>query len=169
MTRRNHSGTGGPARGSALPAVLVLLAVMLQLATAANRATLDGTRVAASLRHAALAAALADRHIAAALRSVRATPASLPVGATVALAGLTAPTGSSRATLAHTGNSACTDLAPLTGARDDYEIRATAVTTRARNHQRQGFYVCREVCAAPCIGTATDPVATYRVTTREDR
>ncbi len=170
MRRRSNNGKpGARCRGSALPAVLVLLAVMLQLTVAANRAGIDGTRATTSLSHAAQAFALAERHLQLGLRLAQTDPTALPVGASIALPGISDPHGSSRATLTHAGSgNACNELQPLMGERHDYEIRATATTPRAGSHQRQGFFICRELCAAPCVALESAPVPTHWVVTREN-
>ena len=109
--------------------------------------------------------ALADLGLAAGMQQALADPASLPDAGSLSL-----PTqqfagrGSINIVIqAGTHDNHCPALAPLPGIRRHFEIRATGFADRSASATHvQGFYVCREVCAAAeCVAMELLSVQAY--------
>lgn len=157
--------------GFALPLVLGLLTVLSAVAVSAARTSVANTRLLGSVDAAQTTFRLAARATAAALQAVRDDPTLLPAGGVVALPAFQHNDGTAAAELHHLATTPhCPALDPTPGERRDYEIRVTARGPRgARSHHRQGFYICREACAAPCVGVETPALPTHWYVTRPDK
>jgi len=161
-----------PQSGSALPLILALLTVLSATAIAITRTAVANTRLTASVSAAGATFRLAAEATTNTLQTARQQPALLPANGITQLPDLQHQSGSAQITVHHIGTVAsCAALAPLPGVRHDYEIRVTANGPRgALSHHRQGFYICREACAAtPCIGVETLAMPSYWYQTRPDK
>lgn len=161
-----------PQSGSALPVILALLTVLSATAIAITRTAVANTRLTASVSAAGVAFRLADEATTNTLQTVRQQPALLPASGIAQLPGMQHQSGSAQIQVHYMGTVAsCAAMAPLAGVRHNYEIRVTANGPRgARSHHRQGFYICREACAAaPCIGVETLAMPSYWYQTRPDK
>ncbi|MEE4184249.1 MAG: hypothetical protein V2J12_00630 [Gammaproteobacteria bacterium] len=156
----------GQCRGSVLPLALIVLSVMTLLCLQTLRTTVTAAGLVRSLHGAATAAGTARSNTAAALAAVALDPGLLPPGApgtrrdmaTASNAGGTAHT-----TLVFMGSDAvCPRLPGQPASRSHYEIISSVTTAQGAAHtEYQGFYICTELCTAPCIPAVTPPVATY--------
>lgn len=157
--------------GAVLPLIMILLALMTAATLAVSRAAIVNTRLVSSVHSSSNAFWLAERVMHAALRSVRDNPAALPVAGHIDLAPMQNTAGSARTRIRVLGTQAgCAVLDPLPSERTDYEIQVTTNSARgALRHHRQGIFICRELCAPPCIGIETPAQTTYWYQTRPDK
>lgn len=158
-------------RGSALPLTLMLLTVLTATAVSVARTSVANTRLIGSVTAADTAFRLASEATHAALQTARDQPALLPAGGHINLPDRHSREGSVQISIRHLRTAAdCPALSPLPGERHDYEIQVTARSTYgALSHHRQGFYVCRELCASSCIAAETPAEPSYWYHTRPDK
>ncbi len=158
-------------KGSALPLALGLLTVLTAVAVSAARTSVANTILLVSVAAAQSTFRLAAATTADTLQAVRDDPALLPASGSVTLPDVQHQDGTAQAELHHRVTTPhCPVLDPTPGERIDYEIRVTARGPRgALSHHRQGFYICRETCAAPCVGVETPPMPTHWYVTRPDK
>lgn len=157
-------------RGTALPLCLTLLTLLSMFAVAATRLAVSNAQLTGAIIHGDNAFRLAQLAISRSLEDVAAQPGLLPASGSIMLTPLASPAGRSSREIHYLAEAGCDELAPLAGRRIDYEVRVTTTGPRnAQSHQRQRFYLCREICAAtPCTGAETGPVRSHWYVTRPE-
>lgn len=164
---QRHRGTTRTAQaGALLPLVLVLLGLCTLLATQALRTAAAEAGLVRALSAAQEAAALARAQSSGALAAAGRDPGRLPpplAGARAEASARVTGAGSARADWLFVASDAvCPALGASIVTREHYEIVATAETSTGAVHtEHLGFYVCREVCNAPCTAATTGPVMSY--------
>jgi hypothetical protein len=153
-------------KGSILPLALILLAMLTllainSLATAVSNARL--LRALAAYDEASRYATIATEN---ALHYAANNPAALPDTANVQLQldSMNFVNGNAIAAIEFVANDThCPLLAPLRATRDHFKIDATGTSDKAGVvRHSQGFFICRELCAAPpCTGVFTAPQRSY--------
>jgi type II secretory pathway pseudopilin PulG len=164
MRYNKHNNTHKQQHGSVLVVALILLGILSLLASSALRTAIAETRLINALLVAGSTFELAELGIASGLRLAVQAPAELPVTEPIVLPPLQADVfGRVETSVMPTGvDNLCPELAPLDAERLHYEIHATAVTDNPVNGTHvQGFYICRELCTAACIGAESMPVKSY--------
>jgi len=163
---RRAPGLAGRADGGVLPLALIVLSIMSLLSLQMLRTALSEAGLVRALQSAALAAGVARRNSRAALAAITADPALLPPATVSSRRSMPAardPGGNARTEVVFLdSDGVCPRLPGRTVTRDHYEIISSTTTPQGAAHtEHQGFYVCREICSAPCTGTVTPPVASY--------
>lgn len=154
-------------QGFALTVALFVLALATLLGLQTYRTAVAEARLIRTLLAQQTAADLAQAGTARGLAVVGQNMARLPApGTSSTLPTLNVPAGRTDTTVAMLGSdTSCPALASGNVIREHYELRATAVISgtaqAAATTHAQGFYVCRELCAAPCTAVTVAPVRTY--------
>jgi len=160
-----NSGQSRSERGATLPATLLLITAASLTALAALQSAATEARLTGILHSASSAFVLAERGISAGLHIAQTEPARLPVTTPLSLPAQAITDMGSVTTLIQpvTSDNHCPALAPLPAVRQHFEIRATGIAANgAQTTHVQGFYVCREICAAPdCIALELLPIRSY--------
>lgn len=149
--------------GSVLPTVLMLLSILSLLAVNTLRTATVEAQLTDSLLLAGRAFESAELGIAAGMRFAINNPARLANELPLSLR-VSDPAANNdiEVTLIHTAvDNYCSEMHEKPVERIHYEIRSEVALGALRRSHVQGFYICRNICAAWCTGIETPPVKSY--------